>query len=243
DEMSQMRHHPLIGANILKPVGFPWPITPVVRHHHERWDGAGYPAGLKAEETPLLARILTVADAFEAMISDRPYRRERTIDEGIAELERCSGTQFDPRIVTTFVEIMRSGDHHETVADELFDATEIQPEEARAIFVALAEGMLQSFRKLAGPRLTANVEREINAAFSSDGYPISVSSGHVGVRFEGCELSDAEIEMMRNALSIVDTAVSRTSGHTLVDHFHADSLAMLSERMRRLSAALGFYTV
>ena len=56
DEMAQMRHHPLIGANILKPVAFPWAITPIVRHHHEYWDGTGYPAGLKGEEIPLLAR-------------------------------------------------------------------------------------------------------------------------------------------------------------------------------------------
>ena len=77
-----MSHHPLIGANILKPVGFPWPITPVVRHHHERWDGDGYPAGLKGEEIPLLARVLTVADAFEAMTSDRPYRARPHVRRG-----------------------------------------------------------------------------------------------------------------------------------------------------------------
>lgn len=242
DEMAQMRHHPLIGANILKPVGFPWPITPVVRHHHERWDGMGYPAGLKAEETPLLARILTVADAFEAMISDRPYRRGRTIDEGLAELEACSGTQFDPRVVTAFVEIMRFGDHGQVVVDESFTVADVQPEEARAIFVALAEGMLQSFRKLAGPRLTANVEHELNTAFAGEDFPISVSAGRVGVRFEGLGDFDEEIDIMRSALSIVDDTMSRTSGRTLVDHFHVDALATLSERMRQLSAALGFYS-
>lgn len=103
DEMATMRHHPLIGANILDPVSFPWPITPVVRHHHERWDGAGYPSGLEAARIPLLARILSVADAYEAMIADRPYRAGRAAEAGVAELEACAGTQFDPQVVAAFI--------------------------------------------------------------------------------------------------------------------------------------------
>ena len=108
-EMSQMRHHPLIGANILKPVAFPWPIAPIVRHHHEHYDGAGYPAGLRTEEIPILARVLTVADSFEAMVADRPYRRGRSQQEAMLELRRCSGTQFDPRIVQVFLEKIMNG--------------------------------------------------------------------------------------------------------------------------------------
>jgi putative nucleotidyltransferase with HDIG domain len=102
EEMAKMRHHPLIGANILDPVSFPWPITPVVRHHHERWDGAGYPTGLAGAKIPLLARVLSVADAYEAMISDRPYRAGRSMQEGLAELEACAGSQFDPEVVVAF---------------------------------------------------------------------------------------------------------------------------------------------
>lgn len=102
EEMTEMRHHPIIGAGILEPVSFPWPITPVVRHHHEWWDGSGYPAGLEGTRIPLLARILAVADAYEAMIADRPYRSGRCRQEGLAELESCAGTQFDPDVVTAF---------------------------------------------------------------------------------------------------------------------------------------------
>ncbi len=87
EETGTMRHHPLIGANILRPVAFPWPIAPVVRHHHEHFDGSGYPSGLKGEEIPLLARILAVADAYEAMTADRPYRLSRTSEAAIAELD------------------------------------------------------------------------------------------------------------------------------------------------------------
>jgi HD-GYP domain-containing protein (c-di-GMP phosphodiesterase class II) len=74
-----------------------------VLHHHERWDGRGYPAGLAAEEIPLGARILLVADAYDAMTTDREYRRRRSHTEAVAELERCAGTQFDPGVVAAFV--------------------------------------------------------------------------------------------------------------------------------------------
>jgi putative nucleotidyltransferase with HDIG domain len=109
EEMADMRHHPLIGASILEPVSFPWPITPVVRHHHERWDGAGYPTGLAEHRIPLLARVLSVADAYEAMIADRPYRAGRSEAEGLAELRACSGTQFDPEVVSAFAAAINTG--------------------------------------------------------------------------------------------------------------------------------------
>ncbi len=106
-ETEQMHEHPLIGATILEPVSFPWEITPIVRHHHERWDGSGYPAGLAGDEIPLLARIMSVADSHEAMVSERPYRAGMSERDALAELRRCAGTQFDERIVHLFCEAMR----------------------------------------------------------------------------------------------------------------------------------------
>ncbi len=240
DEMSQMRHHPLIGANILKPVGFPWPITPVVRHHHERWDGEGYPAGLKGEEIPLLARILTVADAYEAMIADRPYRKGRTMEEGAAELRRCAGTQFDAAVVDAFVEALEeqreAGQQGVTGHEE-----EVGADEARAIFVALTEGMLVSFRRLGGPRLAANAESALNGEFSRAGLPLTVSAGRVALAAHGPEHDGADLEQMRRALRLLDETLGSLSGHSLVDHFYADAMESLSERMRRLTVHLEFY--
>lgn len=106
EEAKEMRSHPLIGATILAHVEFPWTITPNVRHHHEHWDGSGYPDSLAGEDIPLLARILSVADSHEAMISDRPYRRGRTADEALAELRRCAGTQFDAEVVSVFCQAL-----------------------------------------------------------------------------------------------------------------------------------------
>jgi HD-GYP domain-containing protein (c-di-GMP phosphodiesterase class II) len=80
------------------------PVADVVLHHHERWDGAGYPNGRSGEDIPLGARIIFVADAYDAMTSDRVYRPKRSAEEALAELRRCAGTQFDPSIVAAFAE-------------------------------------------------------------------------------------------------------------------------------------------
>ena len=82
----------------------------MVMHHHEWWNGGGYPAGLCGEEIPLGARIIAVCDAYDAMVSDRPYRRALSHDDALAELHRCAGTQFDPRVVRAFIATLeRSG--------------------------------------------------------------------------------------------------------------------------------------
>ena len=97
-----MRRHPVAGARMLETLGAPPTILPVVLHHHERWDGSGYPTGRQGDEIPLEARVLCIADSFDAMTSTRPYRAPRRPDEAMAELERCAGTQFDPELVDAF---------------------------------------------------------------------------------------------------------------------------------------------
>lgn len=94
-----VRRHAVIGASLLTLFGATPAVTAIVRHHHEWWNGAGYPDGLAGEAIPLGARIIAICDAFDAMTSDRPYRRARTIDEALHELEQCAGMQFDPDLV------------------------------------------------------------------------------------------------------------------------------------------------
>ncbi len=240
DEMAEMRHHPLIGANILKPVAFPWAITPVVRHHHEAYDGSGYPAGLRGDEIPLLARILTVADSFEAMTADRPYRKGRPTVDAIEELNRCAGTQFDPRIVEVFSEVIdeleQSG---ELVAGDT--AEEVLPEEARAVFLALVDGVFASFRRLGGPRLASNVEAEVDDFLAAEKMPFRISRGHVTFLDEVPGSADEELAKMRVALQRVNAVISRVSGATLVEHFYDDAFQSFSARMRHLARVLGFY--
>jgi HD-GYP domain-containing protein (c-di-GMP phosphodiesterase class II) len=103
EEWAVMRRHPATGADIIQPVRRLRPAAPLVRHHHERFDGKGYPDGLMGEAIPLGARVLAVVDAFSAMSDDRAYRKARPRVEVLAELERCAGTQFDPNLVKIFV--------------------------------------------------------------------------------------------------------------------------------------------
>ena len=83
-------------------------IERIVYHHHEAFNGQGYPDNLKGEQIPLGARIIAVADAFDAMVSGRPYRKARTVEEALAELRRCRGTQFDPMVVDAFLRLIES---------------------------------------------------------------------------------------------------------------------------------------
>lgn len=102
-EFEKMKMHTIAGAQILSRVEFPYPIVPVVRHHHERWDGKGYPDGLANEGIPLTARILSVVDCFDAVREDRQYRRGLTREEAIDLIMQGSGTQYDPRVVGIFI--------------------------------------------------------------------------------------------------------------------------------------------
>jgi diguanylate cyclase (GGDEF)-like protein/putative nucleotidyltransferase with HDIG domain len=103
-EFEKMKIHTTVGAQILSRVEFPYPVMPIVRHHHEQWDGLGYPDGLKAEQIPITARIISVVDCFDSVREDRPFRRGMTRDEAIAFLLRGSGNHFDPRVVELFIE-------------------------------------------------------------------------------------------------------------------------------------------
>jgi ribonuclease P protein subunit RPR2 len=106
DEWGVMRSHPLIGAQIVQPIRFLDGAVEVIRHHHERFDGRGYPEGLKGGAIPLAARVFSVADSFDAMTSDRPYRDALAIERALDEVEGGAGTQFDPEVVTEFLDLM-----------------------------------------------------------------------------------------------------------------------------------------
>jgi diguanylate cyclase (GGDEF)-like protein/putative nucleotidyltransferase with HDIG domain len=99
EEFARMKVHPLVGAEIVEQMKFPYPVAPIVRAHHERWDGSGYPYGLKGEDIPLGARILSVADWLDAMVSDREYRKGIPIEEAMRQIVAGSGVSFDPAVV------------------------------------------------------------------------------------------------------------------------------------------------
>ena len=99
EEFEKMKIHPIVGSEILERVAFPYPVAPIVRSHHERWDGTGYPDGLKHEEIPIGARILAAVDCLDALASDRQYRNALSLDHAMEKVAAMSGTSFDPRVV------------------------------------------------------------------------------------------------------------------------------------------------
>lgn len=109
EELDQIRRHPVTGARLVECFEDFEAALPYVLHHHERWDGAGYPHGLRGGEIPIEARLLCVVDAFDAMTSRRAYRRPLSVDQALIELERCAGSQFDPELAATFVQSWRRG--------------------------------------------------------------------------------------------------------------------------------------
>lgn len=106
EEFNLVKQHPVIGHEIVKPISFLRPALNGILYHHERWDGHGYPEGLEGEDIPFMGRLLTLSDSWDAMAHDRFYRRARSTDEIVEELQDCSGTQFDPNLIPTAVEVL-----------------------------------------------------------------------------------------------------------------------------------------
>ncbi len=159
EEFEKMKIHPVVGAEILERVRFPYPVVPIVRSHHEAWDGSGYPDGLKGEEIPIGARILSAVDCFDALASDRPYRRALPIEEALAYLKSKAGVQFDPQVVRLLEEHYPELEKraHQEIEDIVPLHTDLTIERGAAPSagfeqVAPQSGSLQS----ESPRLTAN---------------------------------------------------------------------------------------
>ena len=131
EERALLELHPLIGARIVERVPGLVDIAPMIRHHHERWDGGGYPEGLLGEEIPLGARMVAVADTYSAMTSTRPYRRPVSREAALEEIERCAGSQFDPEVARLFIREMRSHGPEESDNGTLAESLRIPAVQAR----------------------------------------------------------------------------------------------------------------
>ena len=113
-EFEVMKTHSSVGADMLAAIDFPYPVVPIVRHHHENWDGSGYPDGLSGTDIPIGARILAVVDCFDALTSDRPYRGRLTVNEAVEILTQRRGSMYDPLVVDAFIERQSKWSHEQS---------------------------------------------------------------------------------------------------------------------------------
>jgi putative nucleotidyltransferase with HDIG domain len=142
-EFERMKSHASIGAEILSEVDFPYPLVPIVRHHHENWDGTGYPVGLRGSEIPIGARILAVVDCFDALTSNRPYRRALSMPEALDIINARRGTMYDPAVVDVFQQMCESG--AVTAADPIPDRVDTKPDDALSNQAASDSGVTEAF--------------------------------------------------------------------------------------------------
>ena len=154
-EFEKMKIHSAVGADIVRRVNFPYPVEDVVRFHHEKWDGTGYPAGLKGEQIPLVARIIAVVDFYDSTRCDRPYRAGMTRDESLSLLRSMSSKSFDPAIVEAFVENVAR-----------FDA-QISESDLREQVQTFVELTSSDTRATADLRRNASIAREAASGFRS----------------------------------------------------------------------------
>ena len=164
-EFAKMKIHTTVGGDILKRVGFPYPVEDIVRFHHEKWDGTGYPKGLKGQAIPLVARIISVVDFYDATRCDRPYRKGMTREDSLNLLRKMAGSSFDPKVVETFIEhvegfdnLIAAQDIQEQVASE---ETEIQS--AARPDAGLASDTMGTPEDVTGFRSITEAQREVFA--------------------------------------------------------------------------------
>lgn len=164
-EFAKMKIHPTVGGDILKRVGFPYPVEDIVRFHHEKWDGTGYPRGLKAQNIPLVARIIAVVDFYDATRCDRPYRKGMTREDSLTLLRKMAGSSFDPRVVEVFIEHVEEFDHliasqdiqEQVPSEDVTDRTNARPD------AGLASETLGTPDDVTGFRSITEAQREVFA--------------------------------------------------------------------------------
>jgi diguanylate cyclase (GGDEF)-like protein/putative nucleotidyltransferase with HDIG domain len=165
-EFAKMKIHPTVGGDILKRVNFPYPVEDIVRYHHEKWDGSGYPKGLKGEHIPLIARIISVVDFYDATRCDRPYRKGMKREDSLALLKNMVGSAFDPRVVQKFCEHVEEFDRlidSEDIQEQVASAPAIDTETSTKPDAGLASDILGTPIESSGFRSISDAQREVFA--------------------------------------------------------------------------------
>ena len=165
-EFAKMKIHPTVGGDILRRVNFPYPVEDIVRYHHEKWDGSGYPKGLKGESIPLIARIISVVDFYDATRCDRPYRKGMKREESLALLSSMVGTAFDPKVVETFTRHVEEFDRligSQDIQEQVASTPSVDTETRTKPDAGLAPDILGVYEETSGFRSISEAQREVFA--------------------------------------------------------------------------------
>ncbi len=229
-EMAIMKSHSLIGARLLRTAGFPDEVVTLVRHLHERYDGWGYPGGLKGEEIPLGSRILAVADTYEAMTSDRIYRSALDPEDAFAELRRFSKIQFDPAIVEAFIgtqESLAPPEHQDDQPPGMADPA--------GVFASVAACLLNRFGQFAGEQVVGTIVHRIVAEAERRGWTIRMRDGTLEVE---TEQRQAMLEARRQVLSWLLLGIEQLGGTRIALHLLTEAVEQLSPPGREVYRVL-----
>jgi putative nucleotidyltransferase with HDIG domain len=229
-EMGIMKSHSLIGARLLRTAGFPDEVVTLVRHLHERYDGWGYPGGLKGEAIPLGSRILAVADTYEAMTSDRIYRSALDPQTAFAELRRFSGIQFDPTIVEPFITIQES-----QVAPDLQSDDSPGAADPAWVFSAVVACLLNRFSQFAGEQVVGTIVSRIVAEAERRGWAINLRDGTVEVE---TDQHQAVLEARRQVLSWLLLGIEQLGGARIALHLLNEAVEQLTPSAREVYRVL-----
>jgi diguanylate cyclase (GGDEF)-like protein/putative nucleotidyltransferase with HDIG domain len=165
-EFAKMKIHPTVGGDILRRVNFPYPVEDIVRYHHEKWDGSGYPKGLKGESIPLIARIISVVDFYDATRCDRPYRKGMKREESLALLRSMVGSAFDPKVVETFTRNVEEFDRlidSQDIQEQVASTPSVDTETRTKPDAGLAPDILGVYEETSGFRSISEAQREVFA--------------------------------------------------------------------------------
>lgn len=218
EEFEKMKVHPIVGAEILEQIRFPYPVAPIVRCHHEKWDGSGYPAGISGEEIPIGARILSAVDCLDALASDRQYRRALPLDEAMAIVVKDSGKAFDPRVVTALQARYR----------ELEQLARSQEPEKR-VKLSFDAKVERGAAPDAGFAAGASVSPAGSASNRNNHFPGIMDLAFPGEPLTLEETLSAAAFRLRSLVPFDAIAIFAGSGKVLTSHF------ALGENMRQLS--------
>ncbi len=256
DEWQQIRTHPLVAARILKSLPFLAEEMPIIRHHHERFDGSGYPAGLRCKEIPLGARILALADAFDAMMSSRPYRAPLSSSEIFEELAKGRGTQFDPQLLDLFITWVREHESKYVMSKSngfFQNLEDLAEEQIELLVIKLLEGdrkevgdrlikifkrislhLFEELNKLTGYRICETIEKNLNDISALSQSAFYLKQGCLEIRDDvSIDLDQLFVEYRKHFLLLKQNTAD-VIGMRLFERILTDSIEKEGEAVKLL---------